>query len=68
MAISLQTGAADDGIALGDDDRANEVKAVRESIRSYRSGGLSMAIWVPVYAISDKMRIVEYLKSIQSFE
>ncbi|KAF9137683.1 hypothetical protein BG015_002641 [Linnemannia schmuckeri] len=36
MSISLQTGAADDDMALGDDDRANEVKAVTESIRLYR--------------------------------
>ena len=36
MAISLQTSAADDDMALGDDARANEVKVVRESIRSYR--------------------------------
>ncbi|KAF9544602.1 hypothetical protein EC957_011817 [Mortierella hygrophila] len=36
MSISLQTRAADDDMALGDDDRANEVKAVTESIRLYR--------------------------------
>ncbi|KAF9313860.1 hypothetical protein BGZ91_006145 [Linnemannia elongata] len=36
MSFSLSTGAADDDMALEDDDRANELKAVRESIRSYR--------------------------------
>lgn len=36
MTISSLKQAADDNMASGDDDSAVEVKAVRESIRSYR--------------------------------
>ncbi|KAG9062361.1 hypothetical protein KI688_005276 [Linnemannia hyalina] len=68
---------ADDNMASGDDDREYEVDKVvshrgEGSGREYhiiqKSGGLSIATWVPALEVSDNSKVAEYLKSIQSFE
>ncbi|GJJ75204.1 hypothetical protein EMPS_07562 [Entomortierella parvispora] len=71
MTISAPTGATDMDMANGDD---GEIKVIghrgegdtREYQIVQKSVGLSVAQWVPVHAVSDRMVIVEYLKSLKS--